>query len=146
MSTQGTLCCHPDKSCEKDSSRTGVIEERHTVAPELTSMTKPMPMPISIPSVPTTVDSHFSTSNDPPPSYAYPEDDRERVVSPYLDSSSNSSGESSPPSPCLKTPSKNGSSALSALGGKTVHFDPIDPLDIEMKHDGIRIHYERECT
>ena|ERR1700761_1559438 len=44
---------------------------------------------ISIPSALVTVDSHLSTSSDPPPSYTtYPEDDRDRVVSPYSDSSS----------------------------------------------------------
>src|SRR6201996_6900248 len=137
----------PDKSCEKDSFGKGVIEERQTVASEPASTKKPTPMPISTPSAPVTVDSHLSNSSDPPPSCTtYPEDDRDRVVSPYLDSSSNSSRELSPPSPGPKTPPDEDSSALSTPGGKPVHFDPIDPLDIEMKHNGIRIHYERECT
>src|ERR1700761_8950848 len=47
---------------------------------------------ISISSALVTVDSHLSTSDDPSPSYTtYPEDDIGGVVSPYLDSSSNSS-------------------------------------------------------
>src|ERR1700761_7430492 len=88
----------PNKSCEKDSFGKGVIEERQTVASELASTKKPTPMPILIPSTPDTVDSHLSTSSDPPPSYTtYPEDERDRVVSPYLGSSSNSSRELSPP-------------------------------------------------
>ena len=50
---------------------------------------------ISISSALVTVDSHLSTSNDPQPSYTtYPEDDISGVVSPYSDSSSNSSCES----------------------------------------------------
>src|SRR6201996_136320 len=99
------LCLIPDKSCKKDLFGKGVIEERQTVASEPASTKKPTPMPISIPSRPVTVDSHLSTLSNPPPSYTtYPEDDRDRVVSPYLDSSSNSSRESSPPSPGPKTP------------------------------------------
>src|ERR1700761_344602 len=62
-----------------------------TIAPEPASAKKPMPMPISIPSVPVTGDSHLSTSSDPPSSYTtHPEDDRCRVVAPYLDSSNSS--------------------------------------------------------
>src|ERR1700760_527482 len=101
----------------------------------------PTPMPISIPSAPVTVDSNLSTSSDPPPSYTtYPEDDRDRVVSPYSDSSSNSSHKSSPPSPGPKTPSDEDSSAPSTPGGKPVHIDFINPSDIKMKHDEICIH------
>src|ERR1700761_6766751 len=134
----------PDKSCEKDSFGKGVIEERQTVAPEPTSAKKPTRAPISIPSAPVAVDSHLSTSSDPSPSYTtYPEDDR--VVSPYSDSSSNSSRESSPPSPGPKTPPDEDSSAPSTPGGKPVHIDFINPSsDIKMKHDEIRIHDERE--
>src|ERR1700761_4312890 len=84
---------------------------------------------ISIPSALITVDSHLSTSSDPPPSYTIcPEDDRDRVVSPYLDSSSNSSRESSPPSPGPKTPPDEDSSAPSTPGGTPVHIDFINPL------------------
>src|ERR1700761_8219455 len=119
----------PDKSCENDSFGKGVIEERQTVASEPASTKKPTPMPISIPSAPITVNSHLSTSSDPPPSYTtYPEDDRDRVVSPYSDSSSNSSHESSPPSPGPKTPPDKDSSAPSTPGGTPVHIDFINPL------------------
>src|SRR6201996_4652620 len=98
-------------------------------------------MPISIPSVPVTVDSHLSTSSDPPPSYTtYPKDDRDRLVSPYSDSSSNSSRKLSPPSPGPKTPPKEDSSALSTPGGKLVHIDFINPSDTKMKHNEICIH------
>ena len=117
---------------------------RQMIAPE--SAKKHTPLPISIPSAPVTVDSHLSTSSDPPLSYtAYPEEDR--VVSPYSDSSPNSSCESSPPSPAPKTPPDEESRTLSTLGGKPVHIDFINPpSDIKMKHDKIRIHDARECT
>src|ERR1700761_7639763 len=76
---------------------------RQTTAPEPALQEKPTPMPISIPSTPVTVDSHLPTLNNPPPSYTtYPEDDI--IVSSYLDSSSNSSGKSSPLAPSPKTP------------------------------------------
>src|SRR6201996_3899457 len=102
---------------------------------------------LSLPSVPATDDSHLSTLSDPPPSYTtYPEDDRDRVVSPYLNSSSNSSRESLPPSPGPKTPPDEDSSARSTLGGKPVYIDFINPSDIKMKHDEIRIHDECERT
>src|ERR1700760_2274074 len=69
---------------------------------------------VSLPSAPVTDDSHLSTLSDPPPSYTtYPQDDRDRVVSPYLDSSSNSSRVSSPLSPGPKAPPNEDSSALS---------------------------------
>ena len=59
---------------------------RQTITPE--SAKKHMPLPISIPSAPVTVDSHLSTSSDPPLSFTtYPEEDR--VMSPYLVSSFN---------------------------------------------------------
>src|SRR6201996_1973441 len=136
----------PDKSCEKDSFGKGVLEERQTVTPEPASAKKPTPMPISIPSAPITVDSHLSTSSDPPPSYTtYPEDNGDRVVSPYLDSSSNSSHKSSPPSPGPKTPPEEYSSAPSTPGGKLMHIDFINPLDIKMKCDEICIHDECKC-
>ena len=74
-----------------------------TIAPEPALAKKPTPMPILIPSAAVTVDSHLPTSNNPPPSYTtYPEDDL--VVSSYSDSCSNSSRESSPPSPSPKAP------------------------------------------
>ena len=119
----------PDKSREKDSFVKGVLEERQTVAPEPASAKKPSPMPISIPSAPVTIDSHLSTSSNPPPSYTtYPEDERDRVVSPYLGSSSNSSRELSPPSPGPKTPPHEDSSAPSTPGGTPIHIDCINPL------------------
>src|ERR1700761_1822584 len=69
---------------------------RQKIAPE--SAKKHMPLPISIPSAPVTVDSHLSTSSDPPLSYTtYPEEDR--VMSPYLVPSFNPSCESLPLSP-----------------------------------------------
>src|ERR1700761_2721189 len=77
----------PDKSREKDSFGKGVIEERQTVAPEPTSAKKPTPVPISIPSAPIAVDSHLSTSSDPPPSYAtHPGDDSvvSHALTPHL--------------------------------------------------------------
>ena len=44
---------------------------------------KAMPMPVSTPSTPVTVDSHLSTSSDSPPSYTtYPKDDRDSFISP----------------------------------------------------------------
>ena len=73
----------PDKSCEQDSIRKSAIEERKSVAPELTSAKKPTPMPISIPSTPVTVNSHCSTSSGSPLSYTtYHEAGRARAVSP----------------------------------------------------------------
>ena len=138
----------PDKSCEKDSFGKGVIEERQTVTSEPASTKKPTPMPISIPSAPVTVDSHLSTSSDPPPSYTtYPEDDRDRVVSHYSDSSSNSSCDSLPPSLGPKTPPNEDLSAPLTPGGKPVHIDFINhPSDVETRHDEIRIHDECENT
>src|ERR1700760_1799485 len=108
----------------------------------------PMPMPISIPSMPVTVDSNLSTSSNPPPSYTtYPEDDRDRVVSPYPDSSSNSSCELLPLSPGPKTPPDKDSSAQSTPRSTPVHIDFITPpADIEMRHDEIPIHDERANT
>ena len=120
--------------------------DRQMIAPVPTSAKKPTPMLISIPSAPVTVDSHLSTSSDPPPSYTtYPEEDRYRVVSPYSDSSSNSSHELLPPSPGPKTPPKD-SSVPSTPGGNPVHIDFINPSDIKMKHDEICIHCEHERT
>ena len=80
------------------------------------------------------------------PCYALPKDDRDRVVSPYSNSSSNSSRESSPPSPGPKTPPDEDSSAQSTLGGKPIYIDFINPSDIKMKHDEIHIHDERKHT
>src|SRR6201996_1335321 len=120
--------------------------DQWTIAPVPTSAKKPTPTPISIPSALVPVNSHLSTSSDPPPFYTtYPEEDRDRVVSPYSDSSSNSSHESSPPSPGPKTPPEEDSSAPSTPGGKPVHIDFINPSDIKMTHDEICIHDEREC-
>src|ERR1700761_1124750 len=39
--------------------------DRHTIAPEPASAKKPSPLPILIPSMLVTVDSHLSTSSDP---------------------------------------------------------------------------------
>src|ERR1700761_8596902 len=61
---------------------------------------------------------HYST--------LHPEDNRGSVVSPYSDSSSNSSRESSPPSPGRKTPPDEYSSALSTPQGKMVYIDFIN--------------------
>src|ERR1700761_3240145 len=116
------------------------------IAPVPASAKKPTTMPILIPSTPVTVDSHLSTSSDPTPSYTiYPEEDRDRVVSPYSDSASNSSRKLLPPSPGLKTPPEEDSSAPSTPGGKPVHIDFINPSDIKMTHDEICIHDECEC-
>ena len=103
---------------------------------------------ISIPSAIITDDSHLSTSSDPPPSYTtYPEDDRDRVVSPYSDSSSNSSCALLPLSPGPKTPLDKDSSAQSTPRSTPVHIDFINhPSDIEMRHDEIPIHDERANT
>ena len=99
---------------------------------------------ILIPSAIITDDSHLSTSSDPPPSYTtYPEDDRDRVVSPYSDSSSNSSCTLSPPSP---GPKLHLTKTRVRRRGNPVHIDFINPSDIEMKHDEICIHRKRECT
>src|ERR1700761_5188254 len=118
-----------------------------TIAPVPASAKKPTPMLISIPSAPVTVNSHLSTLSDPPPSYTtYHEEDRDRVVSPYSDSSSNSSRGSSPPLPGPKTPPKEDLSAPSTPGGNPVHIDFINPSDIKMKHDEIPIHDERKRT
>src|SRR6201996_348125 len=96
---------------------------------------------ISIPSVIITDDSHLSTSSDPPPSYTtYPEDDRDRAVSPYSDSLSNSSCASSPPSP---GPKLHPMKTQVCRRGKPVHIDFINPSDITMKYNEICIHYER---
>src|ERR1700761_494275 len=70
---------------------------------------------------------------------------RDRVVSPYLDSSSNSSHKSSPLSPRPKTPPEEDSSVPLTPGGKPMHIDFINPSDIKMKHDEICIHDKHEC-
>src|ERR1700760_435152 len=49
------------------------------------------PPPILIPSTPGPIDSHISTSTSPSPSHSTYPDDEDGVVSPYSDSSSNSS-------------------------------------------------------
>src|ERR1700761_235878 len=81
---------------------------------------------ISISSALVTVDSHLSTSNDLSPSYTtYPEDDIGGVVSPYSDSSSNSSRESSPPSPGPKTPPNEDLSAPSRQARPHRLYQPL---------------------
>ena len=116
------------------------------IAPEPTLAKKLTPMPILIPSTPVTDDSHLSTLSDPPSSYTtYLEDDRGRVVEPYLDSS-NSSCESSPLSSGPKTPPDKDSSVPLAPEGKPNHIDFINPLDIKIEHDEICIHCECERT
>ena len=118
-----------------------------TIAPVPASAKKPTPMPILIPSAPVTVDCHLSTSSDPSPSYAtYPEEDRDGVVSPYSDSSSNSSRKLSPPSPGPKIPPDKDSSAPSTPGGKPIHIDFTNPSDIKMEHGETCIHAECEHT
>jgi hypothetical protein len=120
--------------------------DTQTIALERASAKKSTPLPISFTSASVTVDSHLSTSSDPPPSYTtYPEE--YRVVSPYSDSLSNSSRESSPLSLGPKTPHDEDSSARLTPEGKPVHIDFINTLsDIKMKHDEIHIHDERERT
>src|ERR1700761_8245442 len=95
-----------------------------------------------------TVDSHLSTSNNPPLSYTtYPQGDRGRVVSSYSNSSSNSSPKSSPPSPGPKIPPDKDSSAPLTPIDMPVHINFINPLlDIKMKHSEIHIQDERERT
>src|ERR1700761_3958131 len=98
-----------------------------------------LPCPLlSTPISPLRVIPHYST--------LHPEDNRGSIVSPYSDSSSNSSHESSPPSPGRKTPPNEDSSAPSTQGGKPVHIDFINPSYIKMKHDEIRIHDKHERT
>ena len=93
-----------------------------------------------------TVDSHFSTSSDPPPSYTtYPEEGG--VVSSYSNWLSYSSRELLPPSPSPKTLPDKDSHAPSTLGGKPVHIDFIDRRsDIIMKHDKVLMHNVHRCT
>src|ERR1700761_4495401 len=107
-------------------------------------------MPISMPSAPITVDSHLSTSSDPPPPYTtYPEYNKDIVISLQSDSSSKSSRESSAPSapsPGPNTPPDNNSSAPSTPGGKPIHINFTNPSDIKIMHDETRTHAERKCT
>src|ERR1700761_292751 len=81
---------------------------------------------MSLPSTPVADASHLSTSSDPPPFYTtYPEDDRDRVVSLYSDSSSNFSREPLPPSPGPKTPPDEDSSAPSRQARPHRLYQPL---------------------
>ena len=113
---------------------------RQTIAPEPALAKNPSPLPILIPSVLVTVNSHFSTLSDPPLSYTtYPEEGR--VASSHSDWSSYSSCESSPPSPGPKTPPDEDSCAASTLGGEPIHIDFIN-----LRSDIIMMHNVHKCT
>src|SRR6201996_6846543 len=103
-------------------------------------------MPILMPSMPVTVDSHLSTLSDPLPPYTtYPEYNKDRVISLQLDSSSKSSCKSSAlsvPSPGPNTPPDNNSSAPSTPGGRPVHIDFTNPSDIKITHNETCTHAE----